>query len=154
MLLNELLKKKSLTFMSGCPQIFINIYKQVIFQHKCIVSPVQSTSGKALHCAWHFHRWNSSVLSYLKTGNDQYAPFFFRWLDIPLAQQKSVFTDNIKRSRSRSGRLQSQIYPCIVLFLGFKWNKRPKLWLPIGNKLKDKSHDLNYLQYKQYASSK
>jgi hypothetical protein len=25
-------------------------------------------------------------------------------------------------------------------------------WLPTGNKLKDKSRDLNYLQYKQYAS--
>jgi hypothetical protein len=44
--------------------IFIKIYKQVIFQHECIVSPVQSASGKAVHCAWHFHRRNSSVLSY------------------------------------------------------------------------------------------
>ena len=30
---------------------FIKIYKQVIFQHECIVSPVQSASSKALHCA-------------------------------------------------------------------------------------------------------
>jgi hypothetical protein len=45
---------------------FIKIYKQVIFQHECIVSPVQSASGKALHCAWHFHRRNSSVLSYIR----------------------------------------------------------------------------------------
>jgi hypothetical protein len=44
---------------------FIKIYKQVIFQHECIVSPVQSASGKALRCAWHFHRRNSSVLSYM-----------------------------------------------------------------------------------------
>ena len=44
---------------------FIKIYKQVIFQHECIVSPVQSASGKALHCAWHFHRRNSSVLAYI-----------------------------------------------------------------------------------------
>jgi hypothetical protein len=44
---------------------FINIYKQVIFQHECIVSPVQSASGKALHCAWHFHRRNSIVLAYI-----------------------------------------------------------------------------------------
>ena len=44
---------------------FIKIYKQVIFQHECIVSPVQSASGNRkalLHCAWHFHWWNSSVL--------------------------------------------------------------------------------------------
>ena len=26
--------------------------------------------------------------------------------------------------------------------------------MPTGNKLRDKSRDLNYLQYKQYASSK
>ena len=44
--------------------IKIYMYKQVIFQHECIVSPVQSASGKALHCAWHFHWRNSSVLSY------------------------------------------------------------------------------------------
>ena len=44
--------------------IKIYMYKQVIFQHECIVSPVQSASGKALHCAWHFHRRNSSVLVY------------------------------------------------------------------------------------------
>ena len=30
---------------------FIKIYKQVNFQHECIVSPVQSASGRALHCA-------------------------------------------------------------------------------------------------------
>ena len=30
---------------------FIKIYKQVIFQHECIVSPVQSATSKALHCA-------------------------------------------------------------------------------------------------------
>jgi hypothetical protein len=47
---------------------FIKIHKQVIFQHECIVSPVQSASGKVLHCAWHFHRQNSSVLSYYKKG--------------------------------------------------------------------------------------
>ena len=51
---------------NGCI-FFIKIYKQVIFQHKCIVSPVQSASGKALHSAWHFHRQNSSVLSYSLT---------------------------------------------------------------------------------------
>jgi hypothetical protein len=44
---------------------FIKIYKQVILRHECIVSPVQSASGKVLHCAWHFHRRNSSVLSYI-----------------------------------------------------------------------------------------
>jgi hypothetical protein len=43
---------------------FIKIYKQVIFQHECTVSPVQSASGKALHCAWHIHRRNSSLLAY------------------------------------------------------------------------------------------
>ena len=42
---------------------FIKIYKQVIFQHECIVSSIQSASGNALHCAWHFHRRNSSVLA-------------------------------------------------------------------------------------------
>jgi len=31
--------------------IKIYMYKQVIFQHEYIVSPVQSASDKALHCA-------------------------------------------------------------------------------------------------------
>ena len=57
---------------------FIKIYKQVIFQQECIVSPVQSSSGKALHCAWHFHRRNSSVLSYefCTIGRGEYV---FNW---------------------------------------------------------------------------
>ena len=67
-------EKHKIEVQNGCI-FFIKIYKQVIFQHECIVSHVQSASGKALHCAWHFHRRNSSVLAYLKTGNDQYAPF-------------------------------------------------------------------------------
>ena len=48
----------------GSGSFFIKIYKQVIFQHECTVSPVQSASGKALHCAWHIHRRNSSLLAY------------------------------------------------------------------------------------------
>ena len=53
---------------SKCKMVvfFIKIYKQVIFQHACIVSPVQSASSKALHCTWHFHRQNLSVLSYMR----------------------------------------------------------------------------------------
>jgi hypothetical protein len=58
------------------------IYKQVIFQHECIVSPVQSASCKALHCAWHFHQRNSSVLSYVIKINfitEDTNVFFLYW---------------------------------------------------------------------------
>ena len=54
---------------------FIKIYKPVIFQHECIVSLVQSACGKALHCAWHFHRRNSSVLAYIEIRD-----IFLVWL--------------------------------------------------------------------------
>ena len=43
-------EKHKIEVQNGCI-FFIKIYKQVIFQHECIVSPVQSASGKALHYA-------------------------------------------------------------------------------------------------------
>ena len=43
-------EKHKIEVQNGCI-FFIKIYKQVIFQHECIVSPVQSASDKALHCA-------------------------------------------------------------------------------------------------------
>jgi hypothetical protein len=44
-------ERHKIEVQNGCIFFFIKIYKQEIFQHECIVSPVQSASGKTLHCA-------------------------------------------------------------------------------------------------------
>jgi hypothetical protein len=43
-------ERHKIEVQTGCI-FYYNLFKLVIFQHECIVSPVQSASGKALHCA-------------------------------------------------------------------------------------------------------
>ena len=91
-------ERHKIEVQNGCI-FFIKIYKQVIFQHECIVSSIQSASGNALHCAWHFHRRNSSVLAYKADLNvlilDSLTLSYFYLFDIHFIPREFFFNTNV-----------------------------------------------------------
>ena len=103
---------------------FIKIYKQVIFQHECIVSPIQSASGNALHCAWHFHRRNSSVLAYKADLNvlilDSLTLSYFYLFDIHFISREFFFNTNVLPYVSCWSNFNFFIIKLIVCILNVK----------------------------------